>query len=117
VETLANLALGTIAAGLAGWRLAHMLVWERGVFNIFLGVRVLLKVEHDDGEPVSWPSGWLPQLFACTWCMSVWTCALMLSLYYMAWIVGGWWLIGGIPIAILTASAIAILNDSHVKKV
>lgn len=59
---------------LAAWRLAVLLVVERGPWGIVTRLRSLFGVGHDvDGDANSWPSGMPGSLFECVWCMSLWT--------------------------------------------
>ena len=61
-----------ILVGLASWRLTAMLSYEAGPFRIFQRIREGLGFDHDSGgKPTSWPSGFLPSLLACPWCLGV----------------------------------------------
>lgn len=85
--------------GLAAWRLAHMLMVERGPFDIFTRLRELYGVKHDANEdrmPYAWPEN---SIFLCIYCMSIWTGLVFAVL--------PWWL--SIPFAV---SGIAILFDA-----
>lgn len=67
--------------GLAAWRLAALLVYERGPYAIFLRFRERLGYQHnEDGEPEVWPGGWR-EVFSCVWCLSIWTAPLMWGLW------------------------------------
>ena len=62
-----------VMGGLAVWRLSSLLVDESGPFKIFENLRSAIGIGHDqDGVPVVYPSRFLPELFKCVWCMSVW---------------------------------------------
>jgi hypothetical protein len=74
---------------LAAWRLAHLLVHELGPFDIFDHLRRLANVWDETGK-----------LFACVWCMSLWTSALML----LAWQFQA----GRVIVTVLALSALAI---------
>ena len=58
-------------SALATWRLTHMLMWERGPFDIITKLRELTGIEHDeDKEPSSWPDN---HVLGCFLCLSIWT--------------------------------------------
>jgi hypothetical protein len=68
-----------IVYSLAAWRLAHMLVHERGPLHIFqitrreVGVEVVNEhghIELSDDHPIF-------GMFGCTFCMSIWAAALV----------------------------------------
>jgi hypothetical protein len=68
---------------LAVWRVAFMLVYDQGPFLVFLRVRELFGVVHDEAdEPISWPRG---SLFACLGCMAVWVAIGLLPLFLLDW--------------------------------
>lgn len=62
-----------IVRALATWRVANILISERGPFDAFTTIREYFGVAHsseDDGrEPVGFPSN---SVFSCMYCMSVW---------------------------------------------
>ena len=61
---------------LAVWRIARLMVSERGPFDIFLKLRELTGIRHDqDGNPVLIPDKFFPQIFSCLWCSSIWVSA------------------------------------------
>lgn len=63
--------MDTVLQALATWRLTHILFGERGPFNVFVYVRSLTGVVHDeDGEVIGRPFG---SVFSCILCLSVWT--------------------------------------------
>jgi len=73
-----------LAVGLGGWRLAVLLVKERGPGDIILKLRSLVGIEHNEnGEPVSWPETFLPRLLTCAWCLSIWTTLLVWGLWQL----------------------------------
>lgn len=62
--------------GAATWRVTYMLVNETGPFDIFVKLRELWGIKHDeDGVPLLFPHG-VP--LACMWCTSVWVAAAMI---------------------------------------
>lgn len=68
---------------LAAWRLAVLLVRERGPWDVAVWLRELAGIEHseDDGQPVMYPDTMPAQALACIWCTSAWTAAAMLGLW------------------------------------
>ncbi len=73
-ETLFDLAVTALAA----WRLAVLLVLERGPWEIITRLRSWMGVEHDnDGDPLTWPTRMPGALFGCVWCMTFWTAGVM----------------------------------------
>jgi hypothetical protein len=72
-----DLLLKAVLLGLAGWRIGHMLVAEEGPALVFERLRVWAGVKPGI------ISGFLPTLFSCIYCMSVWTTSLM----YLLWLV------------------------------
>lgn len=87
---------------LATWRVSSLLVCECGPFDIFLRLRKLAGIQHDDDcRPVEWNGGLFAGLFSCVWCMSVWVAGIMYLI---------WWL-SPIPVYILAASCGGILIE------
>lgn len=67
--------------GLAAWRLAALVAYERGPYDVFLRFRELLGYTHaENGEPETWPGGWR-EVFSCVWCLSIWTAVFMWGLW------------------------------------
>ena len=65
--------LKVVLWGLAAWRIAALISYERGPFDLFLKFREVLGFEHGvDGRPTVWPRGFIPQLVSCVWCLSIW---------------------------------------------
>jgi hypothetical protein len=63
---------------LATWRVSSLLTQEPGPFHIFEKMRKQLGIVHDDsGRPIMIPGKFLPELFSCVWCLSIY--------------VGFWW--------------------------
>lgn len=85
-----------VAVGLAGWRVASLLVQEDGPFEIFARLRRAVGLERV-GEL---PSGFLPDLLSCVWCASVWTTLVA----YGAWRAGAEGLV-----LVVAAMAVAVL--------
>lgn len=77
-----------------------MLSQEAGPFDVFLRLRTLAGVRHDEqGFPVGDSGFVLGKLLSCLWCTSIWTAGACLLLWqFVHW-----------PIWLLDASTIAIL--------
>lgn len=65
---------------IACWRLSSLLVYETGPLGIFSWLRDFVGVKYDD---FSFPYGkwFVPKLFSCIDCMSVWV-GIVLSIAY-----------------------------------
>ena len=58
---------------LAAWRIASLLVNEKGPWNVFLRLRLWTGIEHDtQGRHTIIPDGFLAGILSCVWCCSVW---------------------------------------------
>jgi hypothetical protein len=69
---------------MAVWRLSSLIVQEKGPFNIFVKIRKLAKIEHDDtGEVVSSPDTFWGGLLSCVWCSSVWISGFWTACYIL----------------------------------
>ena len=90
-----------ILVGLAGWRVAALISYERGPFNIFLKFRQKLGFEHKNGEPVSWPENFLTNMISCPWCLGLYAAILM-------W---GLWQISQAAVIVLAASSILVAAE------
>lgn len=95
-----------VLLGLATWRVSSMIVNESGPFDVFLKLRSLAGIKHDEnGKQMEVPSMFFAQLFSCVWCSSMWVAAF----WVLAWYILPSWVI---PAALLCAgSAIAIILD------
>jgi len=92
--------------GLATWRVSNLLVNERGPFDIFVHLRELSGIEHDqDGIPTVIPDGFIPGVLSCVWCASMWVGFFWTVLF---WTLPGMALFCGV---ILGLSSLAILLD------
>lgn len=85
--------LDVVIIGLAGWRLASLLVTEEGPGLIFMRFRMWLGVREEPGEQ---SSGFFPLVFSCMWCMSVWTTLLAAGIWYLE------------PVAVMIVAAMAV---------
>lgn len=91
----------------AAWRIASLLVRERGPFNLFAKIRELTGIRHDEeGVPYLYPENVFAQVLECVWCTSLWVA--------FGWVV--LWLLFPYPVFVIaTAFAIsagAILLDN-----
>lgn len=58
---------------LATWRIASLLVREAGPFDIFIHIRELTGVKHDeDGNIFMLPDNFFAGVLSCVWCCSIW---------------------------------------------
>lgn len=82
-QPLTSSLLAVAIRALATWRLAHLLMYEAGPWNIIIQLREYFGVRHDpDGTPVGYPDG---SVFECFLCFSVWT-GLVSSLLPASWL-------------------------------
>lgn len=88
-----------ILIGLAGYRLASLLVNEAGPWNIFERLR-------DKIIPVGEVKGFLPGVLICIWCCSVWT---TLASYIL-------WLIEPTAVIIIAAMTIPMAVDKFINR-
>jgi hypothetical protein len=96
-----------VVYGLATWRLASMVVREDGPWGMFMELRELAGIEHDDGEIFIIPDEFFANLLSCVWCASMWVGFFWL-VFWMAWP----WM--AIRVAIMFGfSAVAILVDER----
>ena len=100
-----------IVYGLAIWRVSSLFVNEKGPWNVFLRLRILAGIQHDDnGTAYGIPDTFLAGVLSCIWCCSVWVGFFWTAL----------WLVSSdtsLKLAVPFAfSALAILIDSWMKK-
>lgn len=88
----------TLVVGLATWRVASLLVHERGPYGIFARLRAAI-------QPFGEIRGfWLQlrdevaQVLACVWCCSLWVVGPLWALYMLA----------PLAVAMLAAAAVAV---------
>lgn len=74
-----------IICALAGWRIASLLVSEPGPWDVFARFRERIGVP-EFGEI---KRGFVPGVFSCVWCMSVWAVALCWGLWELHWGIPG----------------------------
>lgn len=70
-----DLLVRVLLVGASGWRLAAMLSYESGPFDIFERFRVRIGMND---IPMR---GFLPALVSCVWCLSVWSCTALWLVY------------------------------------
>ena len=91
-------------AGLATWRLSHLLVEEDGPWDLLYKLRSATGIEYDlaedNGVVVSYHPSWNP--LHCVWCTSLWVAPVM----YVAWFV-----VPAIP-SIIALSGIACIVEA-----
>lgn len=83
---------------LAAWRLAYMLVYEEGLFEVFDRMRRVANNWETAGK-----------LLSCVWCCSVWTAAGLLLLWQFD--------AGRVIVYVLALSALAITLHVVIEKV
>jgi hypothetical protein len=94
-----------ILLGLATWRIASLVQYERGPWAVFSRIRGWFGIQHnEDGEPLGWPDSETGRLLRCLDCGSVWVGLGMAGLY-LAWPLAA--CIVALPFA-LSAFAIAL---------
>lgn len=70
---------------LATWRIASMLVREKGPWRMFVWIRSRAGIQHEeDGTPYLFPDTTLAGIFSCVWCASVWVAFGWLVLWLVA---------------------------------
>lgn len=97
---------------LATWRISSLLVDETGPFDMFLKLRELVGITHDEYKRVAEiPDRFLPQLLSCMWCTSVWV-GFTVSVFYF--LLGGvsFWMLFPLTLAL---SAGAIMLSSSIR--
>lgn len=96
-----------IIYALATWRLAHLLAYERGPYDVLGKLRAVCGVGYEaDGTPVVETEA--AQLITCVWCSSPWLAALLALLRRLCPALGDF--IAGT----LAASAVAVFVERQV---
>lgn len=99
-----------LVLALAVWRLASLLTYERGPFNLFERLRSVVNIRHNaHGRPEVWPESFWGELLTCVWCISPYIGALAVVLYFHYGILVVWL---ALPFAL---SALAIMINKQVK--
>lgn len=95
-----------VLLGLAAWRMAALLAYERGPFNVFMRLRQVLGFTHyDSGEPHIWPDNAVGRLFSCVWCLGLWTAAAAYGL----------WQVEPLIVVVLAAAAVLVAVERFVR--
>ena len=89
--------LDFVILGLSAWRMASLLVDERGPFDICSRIRDFFVGE---GEIRG-----IGLLFTCIWCMGVWTAGISYAV----------WTVSPVPIIILAVSALVIVVEEFIE--
>lgn len=64
--------VGFVILSLATWRMASLLAKESGPFDVFLKIREVSGITHDDNKDVVMiPETFLAQAISCVWCNSI----------------------------------------------
>lgn len=101
-----------IVFGLATWRISSLLANEAGPFDIFVHIRELFGIQHDDRKVAYHiPEKFASELIACVWCNSIWI-GFLFSCIYCLLFKDMWGYILILPFAF---SAIAIVADRFIK--
>ena len=85
----------TVLIGLSAWRLAHFFIFEDGPFALAERIRQFVGVKPGPIE------GFLPTIFSCMACMTVW----MVGFSYLLW------QIEPLGVIMISAMAIALIAD------
>lgn len=109
-----------IVVALAVWRLASMLAWEEGPFDLFPKIRYAFFVRYDQHTNMyvthESTTAWgklreeIGEMLICVWCNSVWLGAGATLLYYLFPALTYWL---SLPLAL---SAAAIVVQKHVER-
>lgn len=92
--------VAVVIVGLAGWRIASLLLEEDGPFFVFEKFRRLIGIKPGI------VTGFLPTLFTCVYCLSMWTSLTAYMIYVF------------LPDAamIIAAAAVVILVDKAARQ-
>ena len=70
---------------LAVWRIANLFVNERGPFDLFLKIRSVAGITHDEnGFALEIPETFFGQLLSCVWCSSIWIALFITVLWFVS---------------------------------
>ena len=91
----------------AGWGCTAMLSYEKGPFNIFVKIRQLIGIQHDDqGQPTVWSDNVLANAVSCPWCLGIYGAVAM-------W---GLWQVSQTAVMILAASAGLVIIEQWARR-
>lgn len=102
--------LHVFLAGLAGWRLAELLVNEAGPGNVFGRLRGWAGVPD---EGIQEPRPFVGGLLACSYCASVWTAGGC----YLAGLAIGWEPIAGVAAMGVAMALLDVASRLHLARV
>ena len=97
-----DLLVRVLVCGLAGWRLASLLVNEEGPWGIFERLRVAAGVPPRGPTPIA---GLLPGILTCVWCASFYTA---IPIWFL-------WELSPMTDALIASWAVAILVERSVR--
>lgn len=102
--------LDLIIYGAALWRFSHMVVEERGFLDIFLNIRRIAGIVHDDdGRPIAEKESHLVRMLRCVWCSSMFfAIPVVIGIYFFPDIM--WWL--SLPFAL---SCLAVYLQTRIR--
>ena len=96
--------------GLATWRVASLLVHEKGPWKVFLWLRKRAGIVHDEsGQALMIPDGFLAGVLSCVWCCSMWVAAGWTILFF---VFGEFAVIGAM---VFGMSAVAVMVERMVR--
>jgi len=95
---------------LATWRLSSLLVNEAGPFDMFVKIRELTGIQHnEEKEPLVIPGRLFAELLSCVWCTSVWVAIFLFVASQLCLTLA---LFISTPLAL---SAVAIILEKHAR--
>lgn len=75
--------LDFIILSLATFRLSSLLVNETGPWWIFVKIRKIAGIQHDQtGDIMSWDDKFFAEVLVCVWCTSVWVATGLMILWH-----------------------------------
>lgn len=96
---LTRLAGPIVLAALVIWRVGHILIFERGPFDVFEKLRVKMGVYA--------MANWLHAGLMCILCLTFWPC--LLFGFWLAWNTGAAWFMG-LVYGLATSGLIVLFN-------
>lgn len=102
--------VGFVILALATWRMASLLATESGPFDIFLRIRKVSGIVHDDDKNVAMiPETFFAQMISCIWCNSIYIGLFWVAIFML---LGEQSFLLGLPFA-LSAGAIVIEHQAR----
>lgn len=94
-----------VVLALATWRMASLLAKETGPFDVFMKIRKVFGIIHDDDKNVAMvPETFFAQAISCVWCNSIYI-GLFWTLMFV--LLGDLALLAALPFA-LSAGAVLV---------